>query len=383
MSNIIKIGIDASRSVDSIQKTGVEKVSDELLREIRNQKSEIRDAEIIYYTPQKISWLPKESQRILRWPLKFFWTQIRLGWELLIHPPKVFFSPVYVLPFVTIFTRYTLRVTRYYKTIHDIAFKRHPELYTWWQKFNLNLDLWLAQKLCTKIFVPTEAVKNDLLKYTKISADKIIVIHHGYRPECHSERSEESHNEILRPSASSGLRMTPTKKQILYIGRVEEKKNIINLIKAFEIFNQKHPDYKLILAGKVDPNFNIQYSILNIKNKVEPIGYITEEKKCELLQQSTCLILVSKEEGFGFPILEGFDFGLPVLASDIPVLREVGGDACLYINPDSVEEIAIGLEKIISDENLRQNLIEQGRERLKEFRWEQAADSYIRTIRNS
>jgi glycosyltransferase involved in cell wall biosynthesis len=421
MSNIIKIGIDASRSVDSIQKTGVEKVSDELLKEIvetGNLKLETGQPEFIFYTPKLIPWLPIGNQRILRWPQKFLWTQIRLSFELLIHPPKVFFSPVHTLPFILLFLSFrpkrvatseveeslsriyregiprlkeVMGVARddktfVYKIIHDIAFKKNPKLYSFWQKFNLNLDLWLAKKVCAKIFVPTEAVKDDLIKYTKISADKVIVIYHGYRAVCHSDRSPS----IGEGVAEESLR----KKQILYIGRVEEKKNINNLIKAFEIFNKKFPEYKLILAGKIDNNFlchpgldpesrnnGVDSSLRgNDRSNIEFLGYVSEQKKYELLRESSCLALISKEEGFSFPFLEAFDFDLPVLASDIPVLREVGGEACLYVNPENPEEIANGLEKIISDENLRQNLIEKGREQLKKFDWQETAKKYLQEI---
>jgi glycosyltransferase involved in cell wall biosynthesis len=235
-----------------------------------------------------------------------------------------------------------------------------------------------------------------------------MIIHHGYRSVCHSDRSPIS--------GEGGVEESLRKKQIVYIGRVEEKKNIINLIKAFEIFNQKYPDYKLILAGPVNKDFvchsrdlpanacgirrwqagggnpekiipgslvstfakaSADRSARDDKGNIELSGYVSGEQKEKLLRESACLVLVSKEEGFGFPILEGFDFGLPVLASDIPVLREVGGDACLYVDPNSVEEVAAGLEKIITDETLRQNLVEQGKEQLKKFDWKITAEKYL------
>ncbi|HRY63165.1 MAG TPA: glycosyltransferase, partial [Patescibacteria group bacterium] len=100
------------------------------------------------------------------------------------------------------------------------------------------------------------------------------------------------------------------------------------------------------------------------------------------LGESAALVLVSKEEGFGFPILEAFDFGLPVVASDIPVLREIGGEACEYVNPNSPEAIASGLEKIITDENLSSKLITTGHERLKFFGWSRTAEKILAEILN-
>ncbi|OGG92413.1 hypothetical protein A3H03_03355 [Candidatus Kuenenbacteria bacterium RIFCSPLOWO2_12_FULL_42_13] len=434
------IGIDASRSIDTIQKTGVEKVSDELLRqfiEIKNQKSKIKnnDFDFIFYTPQSINWLPKENQKILRWPVKFFWTQVRLAWELIFHPPKAMFFPVHAMPvLLLIFFSFPLfhkkpwhRIslttparelatppqgggerTHYYKIIHDIAFKKQPQLYSFKPKMMLNLDLWLAKRLCAKIFVPSRAVKDDLLKYTKIKPEKIIVAHWGY-----NTKNTES------------TKTQKAQKQILYIGRVEGKKNIRNLIMGFELFNEKYPAYKLMLAGRIDPQFKISNVKFQMSNQISPfrgsplnklenfkleiggqnpndkivnhnssfmihdsiqfLGYISEEKKRQLLAESACLALVSEEEGFGFPILEAFDFGLPVVASDIPVLREIGGDACMYVNPDSPESIAQGLEMVLA-ETCRavflQEKIEKGRERLKKFSWQKTAEKIFREMLN-
>lgn len=431
------IGVDASRSISTIQKTGVEKVSDELLQqlillssraeaklseaEVEGSKKQIpplltamevgrndnnNDFNFVYYTPQKIDWLPQEnpvkslhsagtSQKILYWPFKFLWTQIRLGWELIFHAPDVMFFPVHAMPLALFCLSFRPQRTivneveesqnrsldcalddkiKVYKVIHDIAFKKQPQLYSLKQKIILNLDLWLAKKLCTKIFVPTWAVKDDVLKYTKINSEKIIVTHWGY------------HRKNFQFSISN---FQCKKKQILYIGRVEEKKNISNLIKAFKIFYQKNSEYKLILAGKVDEGFKIsnvkfpmsnQYQNPNEDSSVIFLNYVSEAKKHELLSESSALILVSKEEGFGMPLLEAFDFGLPVVASDIPVLLEVGGEACLYVNPDAPEDIANKLSEIMSDKKIQQNLIIAGQERLKEFDWEKTAQKILNEI---
>jgi len=182
---------------------------------------------------------------------------------------------------------------------------------------------------------------------------------------------------IKAPAQIATQNVTGRQKQILYIGRLEEKKNISNLIKAFEIFNKKYPEYKLILAGKAGYGFK---SVKCQMSNVKCLGYITDEKKYELLSESACLVLISKQEGFGFPILEGFDFKLPVLASDIPVLHEVGADACLYTNPVSAQDIALGLEKITQNDELRKDLVAKGSQRLKLFNWQIAAEKYLQEM---
>jgi len=99
------------------------------------------------------------------------------------------------------------------------------------------------------------------------------------------------------------------------------------------------------------------------------------------LRESAALALVSKEEGFGFPILEAFDFGLPVVASDIPVLREIGADACVYVNPDSLEDIARGLETAVVETHCNAFLqkIEKGHERLKKISWQKTAEKIFKS----
>ena len=161
MNKKITIGIDASRSCDFIKKTGVEFVSDAILQEINYKLSNYRlsDYNFIFYTPKKINWLPKENQKILSWPFKFLWTQIRLSWEMLINKPDIFFSPVHILPFFT--------PQKSFKIIHDVAFKKNKKIYNLKNRFLLNFDLKRATKKCVKIFTPSQQVKQDLLKYTK------------------------------------------------------------------------------------------------------------------------------------------------------------------------------------------------------------------------
>jgi len=170
------------------------------------------------------------------------------------------------------------------------------------------------------------------------------------------------------------------KKQILYIGRIEAKKNIINLIKAFNIFNQKYSSYDLILAGKVDKDYvNKNIDLFNTSN-IKLLGYISDKKKFRLLRESRCLAFLPFEEGFGIPILEAFDFNLPVVCSDIKVLRETGGEACIFVDAKNINQIAENLEKIISDKNLRNNLIEKGKQQLEKFSWQKAGKKYLEEI---
>jgi glycosyltransferase involved in cell wall biosynthesis len=95
------------------------------------------------------------------------------------------------------------------------------------------------------------------------------------------------------------------------------------------------------------------------------------------------LVLVSEYEGFGLPLLEAFSYNLPVLASNIPILKEVGQSACLFVDPKSPLDIAQGLEKITQDNGLRQDLITQGQLRLKDFSWQTCTDQTLKILNAS
>jgi glycosyltransferase involved in cell wall biosynthesis len=370
----IKISIDASRLITTDKPTGVEVYCENIIQGLLTKSNDL-----ILYTPKLIHNLPKEKQKVLSWPAKFLWSQIRLALELLIHPPHVFFSPGYVLPFLVLLNRKTKKVV----TIHDVAFVHLPESYSAPQKWFLKLTTRQAVKFAYKIIVPSQATKNDLVKYFNCRENKIEVTYFGLKENLSRGAQTTGDSKI---DASHGiLRSAQDKlpqKQILYIGRVEDKKNIGNLIKAFKIFNQKYPDYKLILAGKAGVGFaNLKLQIANCKF-IDYKGYINQQEKEQLLRESSCLVLVSKYEGFGFPLLEGFNYALPVLAADIPMLREIGQNACLYVKPDSIQDIAEGLEQIIGDNQLRQKLIQAGQLRLKDFSWQSCIEQTYQILKH-
>lgn len=342
------ITIDASRLATTQQPTGVEVYCQAIIKGLLRKSNAI-----IIYTFRIIPDLPQTSQKILSWSLKKFWSQFRLGLELLIHPPDVFFSPGYVIPFLALLNKKTKKIV----TIHDVAFIHLPHSYSIFQRYFLKLTTHQAVKHADKIITPTQATKNDLIRHFNCPSKKIVVTYFGQQQ-----------------SVISNQQSVNKKKQILYIGRIEDKKNISNLIKAFKIFHQQYPDYKLVLAGKPGVGFQSIKTLIQEHKFINYCGYISTKEKDYLLQTSSALVLLSKYEGFGFPLLEAFGYQLPVLASDIPVLREIGQSACLFVQPDNISEIAKKLESIIINKELRQQLIQAGQQRLQFFSWQECID---------
>ncbi len=335
-----RIAIDASRSGEWIQKTGVEVASDGVIRALAASAPD--DAVLTYYTSAGISWLPADAQRVFA--LKRLWTVIAFSWMLWKDKPDVLFIPVHTLPLWC-----PKRVVR---IIHDVAFLRTPDVYKWQDRFYMRIDLWRARRLCSTIFVPTEAVKRDLITLARFRDEQVMVTGFGCTPAKRPERVERTRE-----------------KMILFIGRLETKKNVARLIQAFTQFHVAHPDWRLVLIGKAGIGFEEDIKPLLTSPGVEHAGYISEEEKWAWLARASFLAHVSLEEGFAFPVLEAFAAGTPVLASAIPTLREVGGDACMYAPPTDGEAIASAMNELASNTDLRARLVTCGEQRLTSFSW--------------
>lgn len=342
------IGIDASRSIFRIKKTGVEQVSDGLLTALLPQLDGHR---VVFYTPELIEWLPADQQRVI--PGRRFWTLFSLSWEMLKNKPDVFFSPVHELPFFL--------PAKTYRFIHDVAFKKNKRSYSFWQRRYLNFGLKRSNKLCQQLFVSTEQVKKDLLAYAGVSPDKIIVTGLGYNRQSRGGQGKK-------------------KNQIVYIGRIETKKNIPALLAGYQVFCKKHSDYSLVLAGKPGYGYSSIRKQIEQTAGVDYRGFVSEKTKLQLLEESQALLHLPQEEGFSYPLLEAFDSELPTVAADLPVLKEVGGDACLYVDPDNPGEIADNLEKVIFDCHQRTTLIRAGLRRLDKYSWFQVVTLIARVL---
>ena len=282
------------------------------------------------------------------------------------NPPDVLFVPSHVLPLN--------RPKNSVITIHDVAFKYLKTSYSFIQYHYLDWSTKYAVKNAQKIIVPSEATKEDLIHFYGCKPEKLVVIPHGFIPPKLTRKTVSDpfeNHEIFRY-----FKIDKDTNYILFVGRLESKKNLERLIKAFAKFSDSHPDYKLVLAGKRGVGFNnilrtVQEN--NMGEKVIMMGYVNEDEKNILTQNCKIFVFPSLYEGFGMPILDAFYFEKPVLVSHVSSLPEVAKDAACYCDPYDIESLEMGLTKITSDEVYAKNLIELGTERLKDFSWARSA----------
>lgn len=359
------IGIDASRANKS-EKTGTEWCSHHLIQELK-KIADPKDQFILYSREKlrgELGELPSGwRSSALNWPPRKLWTQIRLSWEMWQRPPEMLFIPAHTVPLI--------HPEKVVTTCHDVAFLRLPQVYDWpslkYHKFAINF----AIKHAAKIIVVSEFTKSELIEFFKISPERIAVVPNGY--------DSEQYKIIENKEAVAGVlqKYKINQPYILYTGRLELKKNTPGLVEAFKILkkNRQKP-LKLVLVGHPGFGFEkVTEAIIdnNLHDEVIMTGWVPREDLPYLVSGASAFVFPSFYEGFGIPILEAMACGTPVVASGIPALREVAGEAAYLVDPYSLENIAEGINRVLTDEHLREGLKIRGLARVQDFSWEKCA----------
>ncbi len=168
---------------------------------------------------------------------------------------------------------------------------------------------------------------------------------------------------------------------LLYVGPLDKRKNVLGLCKAFELIAGKYSDFRLIMAGGSN-GFEAEKVLEFIaksrfRKQMIYVSFVSEEELQSLYSQAWAFVFPSFYEGFGIPVLEAMHYGIPVLTSKNTVMEEVAGEAVWYVNPYETTSVAEGLERIISDDTLRETLIRKANTRVKKFSWEQTAQKTL------
>ena len=252
-------------------------------------------------------------------------------------------------------------------TIHDLTLHRFPgqKLNKLWHRLAYKLIFWLNCKTSKKIITVSDSTANDLKTTYPGLTNKIIPIRLGVGNE-------------FKQSNYSNLQTTynlPTT-YLLYTGNWREHKNLDNLIYAFQILQQKH-NYKggLVITGKPNQhhdNLPALVKKLNLNNVHFP-GLIPLDDLPSLYHHAQAYVFPSYYEGFGLPLLEAMQTGTATVASNRTSLPEVGGNATIYFDPENPSDIAAKINQVVCDSNLRESLIKNGYERIKEFSFDKMA----------
>lgn len=359
------IGIEAERANNKL-KTGVEHYVKELIQHLA--KIDSKNQYILYLQTQPQDWflsLPTNF-RLKVMPFSKFWTQLRVSWEMLWHAPDVLFVPASTLPLIHPKSVYTE---------HDVAWIYYPKIFSFYMRWFHRVFSWLARTNSTKIISISEATKKDLIDHYQIVSEKIVVVPHGYT------KTENINHEL--PAV---LKAKLPEKYILFLSTLQPRKNLSALIDAFSELRTEHPEipHKLVVVGK--PGWKFQETLRKIdenKDIVVYLGHVGDDDRWPIYRRADLFIHPSLYEGFGMWILEAFECGTPVAVSNNSSLPEVGGNAAMYFDPKNKQEIKDTIKKILTDDNLRQDMIAKGKQQLTKFSWEKCARETLAVLESA
>jgi glycosyltransferase involved in cell wall biosynthesis len=226
-----------------------------------------------------------------------------------------------------------------------------------------------------KVICVSENTKRDVMRLYNTPEEKIQVIYEGY----------EEKYQIPNTKYQINPHFQTQKPYLLFIGRLEERKNIVRMIEAFEILKEKYNiPHQLVLVGKPGYGYaRIEQKVASskVKNEIREMGYVTEEEKWGLLQGADVFLFPSRYEGFGIPVLEAQSMGVPVVTANTSSLPEIAGAGAVFIDPLSGESIAEGMYQVLSDKGLRDGIIAKGLENVKRFSWQKCAEEVALLIK--
>ena len=255
--------------------------------------------------------------------------------------------------------------------MHDIAYEHYPETVPRLVRIYYKYYFPRFAKRADGIATVSNFSKNDIVKQYHLNPTKIKVVYNGCNEAYHP--IDEFVKESVREKWTEG------KPYFIYIGSINPRKNIGNLLWAFEKYkNDTKSDSKLLLIGKKMFMGNELENILqdlNSRNDIQFLGRLEDVSEVNnLISASIAMTYVSVFEGFGIPCLEAMRCGTAVIASSTSSLPEVCGEAGFYVDPLSIDSIAEGMKKIASDPGLRQVLINKGLEQSSKFSWQKTSE---------
>ncbi len=391
--------IIAAKNAFLKNRTGIEEYMLQLIKYLANIE---KKKKIIIYTnkvEEKIDFPGNFHLKIIKWP--FLWTQIGLSLKILkfrvcsvseVSCCLVLWVPAHVMPLI--------HPKRTIVTIHGLEYEYFPEYYSWFSRSYLRWSTRYATKHAWKIIAVSKNTKHNLVKLYGCDTRKIEVVYHGVDRTWNRRTPDViSGNLDRRWEQGTWNREQKKTKYFLYLGRIELKKNVLGIINAFSLLKKRAEhtpkenaeitpkNYKLVLAGGAGYGYKkIKNKTLKIKNNVRKdiifTDHVSDEEKWQLLRNAEALVFPSFYEGFGMPILEAQSIGTPVITSNNSSMKEITSETALLVNPNKPEEIVKAMYKIVSDKELRDELIRRGYKNVKKFSWQECAKKTLKIISN-
>lgn len=267
----------------------------------------------------------------------------------------------------------------YVLTLHDLIMYHYPRkeastlgpLAYWVKDKVMRRVVAHAVKHAAHIFVTSEFTKYDAHNTLKVPLENMNVIYQA--PLILPSLSEEKKYEVFQ-------KFSIVKPYVLYVGSAYPHKNVEGLLKAWELFNRTHTkDHQLVLAGKENYFYKrIKDTMpLVIKDSVVFTNFVDDHELSVLYKNAELFVFPSFYEGFGLPPLEAMNAGVPVLSSNRACMPEVLGQGALYFDPEDYDACANAMHNVLTDHDLRAEILENARVELKRYSWENLANQTL------
>lgn len=260
-------------------------------------------------------------------------------------------------------------------TIYDLSFIKYPD-YTDAVVQQYTTRIKKCLHWTDLIITISESSKQDIVNYLHFPEARIFVTPLASRYHAHYLDSIDIETEINK------INYDFSKPYLLFVSTIEPRKNINTIIKAFNHLKKQHKiEHQLVLIGRKGWKFEPVFQAINdspYNNEIHHLDYLSDQEVAIFYSKADVFVYPSFYEGFGLPILEAMTLGTPVITSNTSSLPEVAGNSAILINPDEPMELAEGIFNIISNSQLRQELIGQGKKQAQSFSWEETAKKTLK-----
>lgn len=355
MTNVPKIGFDAQTLTGNIQ-TGLG-VYSRAISNILKKHPDVLDLKFLW---------PKDKKPFKRTLERLLWEQYYLVNEAVKADVALIHIPAFSVPRISNIPKVV--------TVHDLIVYKHPRLMPPGSRWYFSKWIPNSYKHADHIIAVSQDTKNDLVNLLHLDRDKITVIHHGIDPVFTRTTDIHEINRIRHNYHVPG-------EFFLMVGSFEPRKNINVAVDAFARISKSSNMLKLLLVGKENAyqkKIRAQVKALGLSEKVLFPGYVNDRELVTLYSITTALIFPSSAEGFGFPVVEAMATGAPVIASDLPVIKEIASDAPVYVNVNDPVALADAMLQMLEDPSHRAAHVRKGLARSLKFDWEVAAEQTFR-----
>jgi glycosyltransferase involved in cell wall biosynthesis len=300
-------------------------------------------------------------------PKRILWEHFRLPQIAKNEGLDILHCTAYICPIFNLGTPYLV-------TVHDTIAIDHPLWCKWSNALYHNILMKRTARRASRVLVPSRSTADNLSRNFCLNGSKVTVVYPGIDS---IFNNQINHSLQTQAKARYGL----PQRYILFVGNIEPKKNILKLLQAYKLLQDKKLPHKLVLVGKRTWKCTDVWNRIRKSFAPESIvltGYVERKDMPSIYQMADVFVFVSLCEGFGFPPLEAMACGTPVVAAATGVLKEVNDKAYCLVDPNNPYKIAEAIYSLITDRSSRQRQIELGIKESLRFKWDRAAEQTLR-----